>query len=462
MGAFDIPQIYDTIVVGAGLAGLAGARALRRAGKDVLVLEARARPGGRIQSQHTKEGFSLELGGEFIGPSYQGVRKLAAELGLRVLPAHMATHGGLHIRLTEAGAVAEGFPFEANPALAAEYERVVDKLDELAGKFGPGPADHPQSSELDAKTVGEWLREQHISKETFAAFRDELELSGMSVDQFSLFSVLSFVHGFGGYEKWTGVTDRVSGGTSALIAGLVADLEGCIRYQSVVNRIEEGAEGVTVYADDGSEHRARTLVLALSPLMLNRFTFTPPLAPARTQLNRVWGGGNGLKMFAVYESPWWRRKGLSGTASGHPVYTFVMDVTPDGTEYGVLAAFNSMTSGGRMSAHGDALLSPEGAVPSFMDALAEYFGEEARDVVAVYGHNWQADEYSPGCASGLGPGFLSQLGNALHAHTNRIVFSGAEVGAPHYDYIEGAMDAAGAATREVLERLGAPSALVGR
>lgn len=45
------------IIVGAGLAGVAAARDLVDAGvKDVLVLEARNRPGGRLHSVKTKAG----------------------------------------------------------------------------------------------------------------------------------------------------------------------------------------------------------------------------------------------------------------------------------------------------------------------------------------------------------------------------------------------------------------------
>src|SRR4030081_3169621 len=57
----------EVVVLGAGAAGLAAARVLSRAGRSVVVLEARERIGGRL---YTREDASLsvpvELGGEFI------------------------------------------------------------------------------------------------------------------------------------------------------------------------------------------------------------------------------------------------------------------------------------------------------------------------------------------------------------------------------------------------------------
>lgn len=72
------------VVVGAGIAGLTAARALRREapGLDVVVLEASRRVGGLVESEHTPEGFLVEHGADcLLTTKPQGVAAVRA-LGL--------------------------------------------------------------------------------------------------------------------------------------------------------------------------------------------------------------------------------------------------------------------------------------------------------------------------------------------------------------------------------------------
>jgi len=61
-------RIYDVIIVGAGISGLSAADHLINSGKDVLVLEARDRIGGRIWS-HSWNGITIEEGANWIHTS---------------------------------------------------------------------------------------------------------------------------------------------------------------------------------------------------------------------------------------------------------------------------------------------------------------------------------------------------------------------------------------------------------
>ena len=53
-------------VIGAGAAGLTAAHHLAQAGRRVVILEARNRPGGRIHTQRHDESGAVELGAEFV------------------------------------------------------------------------------------------------------------------------------------------------------------------------------------------------------------------------------------------------------------------------------------------------------------------------------------------------------------------------------------------------------------
>lgn len=66
--------MHDTVIVGAGLAGLTAARILSRAGRRVRVLEASGMLGGRVRSR-VVDGFTLDAGYQVLFPSYPAVKR---------------------------------------------------------------------------------------------------------------------------------------------------------------------------------------------------------------------------------------------------------------------------------------------------------------------------------------------------------------------------------------------------
>jgi len=91
------------LVLGAGAAGLAAARLLRRAGVRTVLLEARDRPGGRVDTRtDSLLGAPRERGAEFVHGRPPRVLALAREAGVRLLsvpPSHRMLRRG---RLGEA------------------------------------------------------------------------------------------------------------------------------------------------------------------------------------------------------------------------------------------------------------------------------------------------------------------------------------------------------------------------
>ena len=104
-------------VIGAGLAGLAAADALRREGADVVVVEARDRVGGRVWSAPFA-GAVAERGAEFVFPGDEVLQATARRLGLSLY--RKGTHYG------------DREPRGGPPLAAAELAAAVARLGDAA------------------------------------------------------------------------------------------------------------------------------------------------------------------------------------------------------------------------------------------------------------------------------------------------------------------------------------------
>src|SRR5258706_10078463 len=77
----------DVIIIGAGAAGLAAGRKVHNAGRNILIIEARDRIGGRIHTNYDfVDGTPVELGAEFIHGEHAATHELIKQAGLHTIP----------------------------------------------------------------------------------------------------------------------------------------------------------------------------------------------------------------------------------------------------------------------------------------------------------------------------------------------------------------------------------------
>ena len=149
----------DVVVVGAGLSGLAAARAIKAKGKSVLVLEARKRVGGRTLNHQIGGGKVIEVGGEWIGPTQNRLAALAKELGVATFKTYdkgnyIYFKGGVKTPYTTGGPLG---PIPPDPEAVADLATALVKLNDMAKAVPTGaPWKASKAVEWDGQTFETW------------------------------------------------------------------------------------------------------------------------------------------------------------------------------------------------------------------------------------------------------------------------------------------------------------------
>jgi monoamine oxidase len=86
------------------------------------------------------------------------------------------------------------------------------------------------------------------------------------------------------------------------------------RFGVAVRAVDQTGSGVALHSDSETFH-ARRAILTMPKTLLGRITFDPPLPPAVDQLLQREPMGSVLKVNAVYARPFWRERGLNGSAT---------------------------------------------------------------------------------------------------------------------------------------------------
>jgi monoamine oxidase len=375
---------FDVAIIGAGAAGLAAADVLARAGKSVLVLEARDRIGGRCWSLRDPElQVPVELGAEFIHGRPHATFSLLARAGMAAVDR------------TGDGWYAERGVLKPMGEIFSEIRQAMRGA-------------RPPARDVSFETyLGRELRHLPQIARTFARRRVE----GYEGADPARASARTMVEEWSGEDEATAASHyRPLGGYGPLLEWLATTLDPDrtrLELRTVVTALRWGRGDVEIDAVSGgrplhASARRAIVTLPLGILQLPRnapgaVRFTPALDEKRKALRGL-APSRVVKVVMRFRSAFWetRKSGHCADAAfirapGAPFPSFW-------TALPVRAPLLVAWAGGPRAARLSGNDAPA-MIRRAEQSLEKVFGRGTPRSEAAYVHDWQADPYSRGAYS---------------------------------------------------------------
>lgn len=375
----------DVVIIGAGVAGLAAAGVLARAGKSMLCLEARNRIGGRILTVHDPLSPAvIELGAEFIHGRPPALWNLIRD------------H---HLLAYEHGAEA----WHLHNGHAEKEKQVGQVAERVLSKMG-------KSRRKKDETFGNYLR--HSQQPSRAAAWARLQIEGFNAappDRVGAAALKRDADAAGKIEADR--MYRIAHGYEAVPAALLRGIPNhgsVLRLNTVVHAVEwRRGHAVVRYRSTLDHHELSAdckSVIVTVPLGVLKssegITFDPePRAILRAVAALEMGHVDRLTF--RFREPFWEenekfKKAAFLISNDSPFMTWW-------TSYPVIAPIlTAWSAGSRADSLGErssGALADEG-----LASLARMLRRRIPTPEAVYFHDWQADPFSRGAYSYVPPG----------------------------------------------------------
>ncbi len=426
------------IVVGAGLAGLAAAHELLRAGHDVTVVEAQDRPGGRI---HTiRDSFSDELYAE-AGAMFAGgphVSRFAQEFGIKFVSPGTGSGGSGTFQYVVRG---ERFPIPLGgdgpepewPLPLTDAERRMG-LDGMWGAYVMGavpeignplePAWPPEAlRKYDDMSFAEYLASRGASPAAISLLRlDVLDMYGQG---FESVSALAFLRDWAArrYMEPGGAGGVIPAGTDRFPVAMAAKLGDRIRFDTEAIRLEQDADGVRVVCRRGGHEEILTgdrLVCTLPFPVVRRLGISPSLPADKRRAIDTLPYSTITRVYLEVDRRLWEERGLNGAGWTDGAVPRVL-VHPMGrrTTGAVLEAHTGKATGSRLAA-----LPEEERIAFAARELEAFHPGLGEHVEGGTSWAWTEDPWARGGYASFAPGQIFAFLPIIARPEGRIHFAG--------------------------------------
>jgi putrescine oxidase len=333
--------------------------------------------------------------------------------------------------------------FPVAPETEKEIVRLIEVLDGLVAQIDPDkPWEHPDAEVLDRISFEAWLEEQTDDQEA----RDNIALfiAGAMLTKpayaFSALQALLMAASAGSFSHLVDadfiLDERVVGGLQQVPLLLAERLGDDVVLGQPVTEVHWGDDGVRVVTDNGLQVRARFVILAHAPILYPWIEFQPALPRLKQQMHQHISMGFVIKVHAVYDRPFWREQGLSGTAfSPYEISHEAYDNTNHGDERGTLVGFVSDRNADDLFR-----VSAEERKERILESLSHYYGPEAKNPLVYFESDWGAEEWTRGAyAASFDLGGLARYGADLRTPVGPIHFACSDMAGAGYQHVDGAI-----------------------
>jgi monoamine oxidase len=425
------------VVVGAGLAGLSAALLLRQAGRQVVVLEARERAGGRVLTVRTPfdDGLHAEAGPIRIAGVHQAVLRAIRSYGLTLTP-FASSQGSPVVAIHGKASTAT----EVNGAdQAALLDRYVGVLPDDLAEATATTDSYARWRSYDRLSWPDYLRSRGASPEAITLMTVGGDATGLS----ALYVLRQFAMLRRSTQRY-----KIQGGMDLLPRAMASALGNVVRYNAPVVSVARESAGLRVAyrSDDRVESLAASRVIFAVPFTtLRDIQIRPRLSRSKEQAIRQLSYYAGTRVLLQAHSRFWRSADLSGSARTDRA-TEVWDSTFDqvNSSRGILGASFGGEVGRTvldMTAQ-DSLTFGIGLVADAFPAIRSQFEKG-------FIQRWALDPWSRGAFPVFKPGEMSTLMPAIARSENGIHFAGAHTSS-WTGWMEGALQSGERAAREVL------------
>lgn len=436
---------HSVIVIGAGLAGLAAADELDKAGHSVTILEARSYPGGRVRSVRDSfaDGLYSEQGAVVYLDSYRLANHYIDQFGLtrkNIVQPDMPSlfHMG-------------GRRFSGNPAEITDWPYDLTEKESSLGLFGilqkylfetlPPEIYSPEAwnqsplIELDKISFAEYLRSQGGTDGAINLIVDGF-LFGWDPENASALSIAT--SDFGTFPPGTGIF-LLEGGNAELPKAMARNLSQKIRYGVEVQSIELTDKDVEVTAKIGGtsiQMRADRVISTVPASVFQSIEISPRIpGKKRIAVEKLTYHDIVRAQFQV-RSPFWRKEGVSGSAR-----TDLFEGRVDSQPYIVPEDLKkrAIVEGFFLGPDSDDLkgLPEYEALEKAMEKLLPIHPDLRKYAEFGIVKDWGADPYSLGGWSQPEPGYITNHLADLKEPFGRIHFAG-----EHTSVLRGTMEGA--------------------